>query len=77
MNAAHADKEALLHWAFQQAREQADAEDEIRRHKPRDCFHCTWHDRTDGECWFHSATPPLEFMSRDNACKDFIEEIPF
>lgn len=77
MTAAHADKEQLLKWAFKQARAAADAADEIRAHKPRDCFHCTWHDRRDGTCGFHDQKPPLDFMSKDGACNDFIEEIPF
>jgi hypothetical protein len=77
MTAAHADKEQLLSWAFKQARAAADAADEIRAHKPRDCFHCTWHDRHDGTCGFHDQKPPLDFMSKDGACNDFIEEIPF
>ncbi len=77
MTAAHADKDKLLQWAFDQARAKADAEDEARRHKPRDCFHCTWHDRRDGTCGFYDERPPLDFMSKDGACADFIEEIPF
>lgn len=43
---------------------------------PRCCHTCDYYRET-GECDRHNATPPPEFAAQENACKDWIVEIPF
>tara|TARA_R100001460_G_scaffold29513_4_gene58703 strand:+ start:645 stop:857 length:213 start_codon:yes stop_codon:yes gene_type:complete len=62
---------------LKEMRDAAKAEQRVREKKPENCFFCDYMDRDPGFCSKHWARPPADFMPREGACPDFIEEIPF
>jgi hypothetical protein len=62
---------------LKEMRDAAKAEQRVREKKPENCFFCDHMDRDPGFCDKHWARPPADFMPREGACPDFIEEIPF
>jgi hypothetical protein len=62
---------------LKEMRDAAKADQRVREKKPENCFFCDYMDRDPGFCEKHWARPPADFMPREGACPDFIEEIPF